>query len=240
EIQGRAWPRLYLFGVDQAVAAYPDVVVRGRQLRQQVIAVVVGDHDFREARGQVPGFGDDPNAGFRAVGTADAAADHVCGNGRCACRSRLGVRALCGRGRVIGASCKTRQGHGRGKQAKLGSGERTAKAGKHGSFPRSRGYRCWLVSVCMAEDNETGRQRQYRCHVALYREQVMTKKDAGSGRSIIAAACFATFCQAPALGHHSPAAFDTASETTVAGTIVEYSFRNPHVYMTLEVRRPDG
>lgn len=68
----------------------------------------------------------------------------------------------------------------------------------------------------------------------------MTKKDAGSGRSIIAAACFATFCQAPALGHHSPAAFDTASETTVAGTIVEYSFRNPHVYMTLEVRRPDG
>jgi hypothetical protein len=45
---------------------------------------------------------------------------------------------------------------------------------------------------------------------------------------------------APALTHHSSSAFDTQQETTVRGTIVEYSYRNPHVYMTLEVRKDDG
>jgi hypothetical protein len=45
---------------------------------------------------------------------------------------------------------------------------------------------------------------------------------------------------APALTHHSSAAFNTQEEVTVRGTIVEYSYRNPHVYMTLEVAKDDG
>lgn len=44
----------------------------------------------------------------------------------------------------------------------------------------------------------------------------------------------------PAFAHHSPAAFNTQEETTVTGTIKKYSFRNPHVYMTLELELDDG
>jgi Family of unknown function (DUF6152) len=43
-----------------------------------------------------------------------------------------------------------------------------------------------------------------------------------------------------AWAHHSPAAFDTTVETTLRGTVTEYSFRNPHVYMTLNVKKEDG
>jgi hypothetical protein len=44
----------------------------------------------------------------------------------------------------------------------------------------------------------------------------------------------------PAVAHHSAAAFNTQEEVTVRGTVVEYTFRNPHVYMTLEVEKDDG
>src|SRR6266850_2800716 len=45
---------------------------------------------------------------------------------------------------------------------------------------------------------------------------------------------------APALAHHSAAAFDTQQEVRVTGTVTEYKFRNPHVYMNLQVRKADG
>ena len=45
---------------------------------------------------------------------------------------------------------------------------------------------------------------------------------------------------APALAHHSAAAFDTQHEVRVTGTITDYSFRNPHVYMVLQVKKADG
>jgi Family of unknown function (DUF6152) len=44
----------------------------------------------------------------------------------------------------------------------------------------------------------------------------------------------------PAAAHHSAAAFDTRQEVTVTGTVTEYAFRNPHVYLMLQVQRPDG
>ena len=44
----------------------------------------------------------------------------------------------------------------------------------------------------------------------------------------------------PALAHHSAAAYNTQQEVKVTGTITEYKFRNPHVYMTLQVRKADG
>jgi Family of unknown function (DUF6152) len=43
-----------------------------------------------------------------------------------------------------------------------------------------------------------------------------------------------------ALAHHSAAAFNTDVETNITGKVATYSFRNPHVYMTLEVKKEDG
>src|SRR5436190_12639293 len=45
---------------------------------------------------------------------------------------------------------------------------------------------------------------------------------------------------APALAHHSAAAFDTQQEVKVTGKITEYKFRNPHVYMNVQVKKTDG
>ena len=42
------------------------------------------------------------------------------------------------------------------------------------------------------------------------------------------------------LAHHSAAAFDTQKEVKVTGTVTTFAFRNPHVYLTLLVKRPDG
>ncbi len=59
------------------------------------------------------------------------------------------------------------------------------------------------------------------------------------GKSVLACAV-AMALVAPASAHHSAAAFNTQEDITVSGTITQYSFRNPHVYMTLEVQWPDG
>src|SRR3977135_4238404 len=45
---------------------------------------------------------------------------------------------------------------------------------------------------------------------------------------------------APALAHHSSAAVDTHKGIKVTGSVTEYKFRNPHVYMTLQVKKADG
>lgn len=44
----------------------------------------------------------------------------------------------------------------------------------------------------------------------------------------------------PALAHHSAAAYDTQKEVTVTGSISQYRFGNPHIYMTLQVKKADG
>lgn len=44
----------------------------------------------------------------------------------------------------------------------------------------------------------------------------------------------------PVDAHHSAAAFNTDTEVTVTGRVTQYSFRNPHVYMTMEVKKEDG
>jgi len=48
----------------------------------------------------------------------------------------------------------------------------------------------------------------------------------------------ASASQAPA--HHSAAAYDTAKEVRVTGTVLQYRFANPHVYLTLQVKNADG
>lgn len=44
----------------------------------------------------------------------------------------------------------------------------------------------------------------------------------------------------PAAAHHSAAQFDTALNVSVTGVVTKYDWRNPHVYMALEVTAPDG
>ena len=52
--------------------------------------------------------------------------------------------------------------------------------------------------------------------------------------SIVLAAASQTFA------HHSAAAFDTQKEVRATGTVTAFAFRNPHVYLVLQVKRPDG
>ena len=51
-------------------------------------------------------------------------------------------------------------------------------------------------------------------------------------------ACF--LAVAPVLAHHSAAAYDTQKEVKVTGTVMQYRYANPHVYLTLQVKRDDG
>jgi hypothetical protein len=44
----------------------------------------------------------------------------------------------------------------------------------------------------------------------------------------------------PASSHHSHAMFDTSREVTVTGTVTGFSYRNPHVFLYLEVKGDDG
>jgi hypothetical protein len=45
---------------------------------------------------------------------------------------------------------------------------------------------------------------------------------------------------APAGAHHSAAAYDVQKEVKVTGTVVQCRFANPHVYLTLQVKKADG
>ncbi len=44
----------------------------------------------------------------------------------------------------------------------------------------------------------------------------------------------------PALSHHSHAMFDHEVEVTVTGTVKDFSFRNPHVFLYVDVEGEDG
>ena len=40
--------------------------------------------------------------------------------------------------------------------------------------------------------------------------------------------------------HHSPAAYDMRAELLLDGTVVEFAWRNPHTFLTLETATADG
>ena len=65
--------RAQLGRIHQPVAAHPDAVVRRRQVGDEVAATVVGDDDPGELGGQLGGFGDHPDAGFRPFRTGNDA-----------------------------------------------------------------------------------------------------------------------------------------------------------------------
>ena len=45
---------------------------------------------------------------------------------------------------------------------------------------------------------------------------------------------------APAWSHHSHAMFDHSKQVTATGTVTEYVYRNPHVYLYLDIKSEDG
>ena len=52
--------------------------------------------------------------------------------------------------------------------------------------------------------------------------------------------CSALALAVPVRAHHSAAAFDTQKNVAVTGTVVSYRYTNPHIYLTLEVKKDDG
>ena len=63
--------------IDQPVAAHPYTVIGFGQIGDDVAPLIVGDYDLGELGGQVGGFRDHPDAGFRTVSAGDHAADVV-------------------------------------------------------------------------------------------------------------------------------------------------------------------
>jgi hypothetical protein len=53
--------------------------------------------------------------------------------------------------------------------------------------------------------------------------------------AFILSCCALVAATVPLAAHHSAAAFDTSKQVTVTGTVLEYRYTNPHIYLTLEV-----
>jgi hypothetical protein len=47
-------------------------------------------------------------------------------------------------------------------------------------------------------------------------------------------------CAAPAVAHHSAAAYDRTKTVTITGEVSEYHWVNPHVWVYMRVTMPDG
>jgi hypothetical protein len=56
----------------------------------------------------------------------------------------------------------------------------------------------------------------------------------------VAVSCYALQAAAPALAHHSQAAFDSSREITIEGTVSRLDWTNPHIYLFVETRDEKG
>ena len=59
-------------------------------------------------------------------------------------------------------------------------------------------------------------------------------------RTGVLAAALALSVASPVLSHHSHAMFDHSKETTITGTVTEFVFRNPHVFLYVDARNEKG
>jgi Family of unknown function (DUF6152) len=59
-------------------------------------------------------------------------------------------------------------------------------------------------------------------------------------RTGVLAAAMALIVAPPALSHHSHAMFDHGTELTVTGTVTEFVFRNPHVFLYIDATNEKG
>ncbi|MGH9254107.1 MAG: DUF6152 family protein [Vicinamibacterales bacterium] len=62
----------------------------------------------------------------------------------------------------------------------------------------------------------------------------------GTGQGWLLVALLFTVVVAPAAAHHSHSMFDTSREVPITGTVTDYSYRNPHVFLYLDVKGEDG
>jgi hypothetical protein len=58
-------------------------------------------------------------------------------------------------------------------------------------------------------------------------------------KMLAAAAAFAAIA-APAVAHHSGAMFDNKKEVTLTGVVKEFQYTNPHSWLLVDVKGPDG
>ena len=58
--------------------------------------------------------------------------------------------------------------------------------------------------------------------------------------ALLVAGLWAIGQTAPIGAHHSHAMFDTSIEKTVTGTVTNFAFKNPHVFLYLDVKGEDG
>jgi hypothetical protein len=56
----------------------------------------------------------------------------------------------------------------------------------------------------------------------------------------VLAAAMALALSSPAWSHHSHAMFDHDKEVTITGTVSQWIFRNPHVFLYVEAKTPAG
>ena len=54
------------------------------------------------------------------------------------------------------------------------------------------------------------------------------------------AAALASGSAAPAAAHHSHAMFDMSREVSITGTVTSFSYRNPHVFLHVDVKNDKG
>ena len=59
-------------------------------------------------------------------------------------------------------------------------------------------------------------------------------------RKVLLSVVMAVALVAPALAHHSPAAFDRTKKVTLVGTVKEFRWQNPHTWIELEVPDEKG
>ena len=48
------------------------------------------------------------------------------------------------------------------------------------------------------------------------------------------------FASAPASAHHSQSMFDTTKEIVIEGTVARFDWVNPHMYLVVATKGPDG
>ena len=59
-------------------------------------------------------------------------------------------------------------------------------------------------------------------------------------RRLLIASALVLACMAPAMAHHSPAAFDRTKEVKLSGTVKEFRWQNPHTWIEVIVKDDKG
>ncbi len=92
----------------------------------------------------------------------------------------------------------------------------------------AHGRQATLREACVKNDS-----RKDQCRKLFRGGRVVTKRR----YSVLILLVMAT---GSALAHHSDAGFDMQSAVAIRGVVTEFSWRNPHVYVTVDVTEPNG